>query len=170
MTSFDQSQHPRNAAGTSKGGQFAAKQNSVPEAELSEDAMDALYRRAEAIRARTNERVAQLRVIERQALTDQVRAMAEATRDFCRLFSDKAATVEYAWSEDTANFLGVRGVYDVDGNEVDGWQFQWDDELYDFVPFSYETEPANVGKQPWLDFDEESVTINLTQLPEGDAS
>ena len=36
MTNFDQSQHPRNAAGTSKGGQFAEKQNSAPESGLSE--------------------------------------------------------------------------------------------------------------------------------------
>lgn len=36
MTNFDQSKHPRTAAGTSKGGQFAEKLNSAPESELSE--------------------------------------------------------------------------------------------------------------------------------------
>lgn len=40
MTYFDQSQHPRNAAGTSTGGQFAAKANSVPEIELPTEVDD----------------------------------------------------------------------------------------------------------------------------------
>lgn len=36
MTSFDQYQHPRNAAGTATGGQFAEKAHSAPEAVLEE--------------------------------------------------------------------------------------------------------------------------------------
>lgn len=34
MTNFDQSNHPRNAPGSGRGGQFAAKANSSPEVEL----------------------------------------------------------------------------------------------------------------------------------------
>lgn len=35
MSSFDQAKHPRNQAGTAKGGQFAEKTHSAPETELS---------------------------------------------------------------------------------------------------------------------------------------
>lgn len=41
MTSFDQSKHPRTRAGTSKGGQFAVKEHSAPEAGLNASQLDA---------------------------------------------------------------------------------------------------------------------------------
>lgn len=53
MTGFDQSQHPRNAAGTSKGGQFAAKQNSAPEVGLG-SAVNSKSPNWEALAAKTS--------------------------------------------------------------------------------------------------------------------
>lgn len=52
MTNFDQSQHPRNSAGTSKGGQFAEKEYSAPEVGLVSSRLavtDALLERRKAL-------------------------------------------------------------------------------------------------------------------------
>lgn len=52
MTNFDQSKHPRNAAGTSAGGQFAPKQNSAPESTLVEPTFPPIEEQVWAVDAR----------------------------------------------------------------------------------------------------------------------
>lgn len=160
MTNFDQSKHPRNSAGTSKGGQFAEKQNSAPEAALTSE--DALGWQAQAIFDRCRDVVSRHRDVERQAILDQARTFAIATRDICRLFTPDAVKVKYRWSDDETDFLVFQGVYDADGNHISEGQF--DDEMCDLAPFSHESDTAFVKEQPWMKFDVDSVTIDLTKL------